>query len=272
MTTPRPATERVSPQRAARRIAPWKALVAAVIVFGAAGAAFSGWYLFLRPAPAAVSLGTVAPTATQAAGASAGTSAAGVSASTGSSAAIGGLDGTWTVSAGTGSYPDFSSFVGYRVHETLGTIGANEAVGRTPKVTGSLTLLGSTVTAVDITADMTALQSDENQRDGRLRQQAIQTSTFPTATFKLTSPLTLDAAPVEGQKVTATATGDLTLHGQTKSVQIPIEALLSGGTVTVIGSLPITFADYGIEKPTSQLVLSIEDHGVMELKLTFAKV
>lgn len=264
MTTPNPSTERVSAQtqRTGSRISPIRAVIVAVVLLGIAGAAYGGWYLFLRPAPAAVSLGSVAPTSTPAAGATA---------TAGSSAATGSLDGTWTVKESSGSYPDYTSFVGYRVHETLGNVGANEAVGRTPKVTGTLTLQGNTITAVEMTADMTALKSDENFRDDRLRQQAIETSSFPDATFKLTSPIVLDAAPVDGQKITATATGDLTLHGVTKSVQIPIEALLSGDTVTVIGSLPITFADYGIDKPTSQLVLSVEDHGTMELKLEFTK-
>ena len=37
------------------------------------------------------------------------------------------------------------------------------------------------------------------------------------------------------------------------------------------GSTPIVFADYDIEKPTSVAVLSVEDHGEMELQLFFTK-
>jgi hypothetical protein len=39
--------------------------------------------------------------------------------------------------------------------------------------------------------------------------------------------------------------------------------------VTVVGSIDIVFADYAIEQPTSFAVLSIEDHGTMELQLHF---
>lgn len=130
---------------------------------------------------------------------------------------------------------------------------------------------GTTVTAVEITADLTSLKSDDGRRDGQLDRQAIQTGQFPTATFKLTSPIQLTALPADGETITATATGDFTLHGVTNSVQIPIEAKRSGDVVTVVGWLPVLFADYGIEKPRSQLVVSIEDNGIMEFQLHFKK-
>jgi hypothetical protein len=37
----------------------------------------------------------------------------------------------------------------------------------------------------------------------------------------------------------------------------------------IFGSLEIQFAGYDIETPNSGLVLSVEDHGVMELQLVF---
>ena len=37
------------------------------------------------------------------------------------------------------------------------------------------------------------------------------------------------------------------------------------------GSIDIVFADDGIAQPTSFLVLSIEDHGTMELQLHFRR-
>ena len=47
----------------------------------------------------------------------------------------------------------------------------------------------------------------------------------------------------------------------TKSVEIPLEARLEGGVITVAGSLPIQFADYDIGPPQGMIVLSVEDHG-----------
>jgi len=181
-------------------------------------------------------------------------------------------DGTWTIDPSVGSFSDFtSSFVGYRVNEELAGVGAKTASGRTPEVSGTLVIDGGSATTVDITADLTTLQSDESFRDNAMRDQALQTSTFPDATFTLTEPISLGDVPAEGQTVKVDATGDLTLHGVTKEVKIPLEAKLVKGVVVVTGQIDIPFADYDIEKPVAARVLSIEDHGIMELQLFFTK-
>ncbi len=170
--------------------------------------------------------------------------------------------------ASIGSFSDLGdSFVGYRVNENLAQVGSTTAVGRTPKVSGSLTFAGGRVTAATITADLSALQSDRPMRDGQLHQQALQSDQFPTATFTLTSPIQLPSTPADGQTISVTASGNPTLHGVTKAVSIPLQAKLSGVVVTVVGSLPITFADDNIAPPRSMMVLSVDDHGTMELQL-----
>ena len=245
------------------------AIVALILAGG-----YGIWYLFLRPAgPAAVGAPNVPVATATATPAGASDPAAATTAPAGSSDPLtGGIDGTWKVDTSIGSFADnTSSFVGYRVQETLGTIGANTAVGRTPNVTGTLSISGSTVTDTTIEADLTALASDDQRRDGQLRQRGIQTNQFPTATFKLTSPIDLGSVPADGQEISVTAKGQLTLHGVTKDVEIPLKAKLSGDVIAVTGSLPIVFADYGVEAPTSFVVVSIEDHGEMELQLFFTK-
>jgi polyisoprenoid-binding protein YceI len=77
--------------------------------------------------------------------------------------------------------------------------------------------------------------------------------------------------PADGATVESTATGDLTLHGVTKSVEIPLKARLANGVVTIVGSLPIQFADFGIAPPQSMMVLSVEDHGILELQLQLTR-
>ena len=129
-----------------------------------AAAAAGTWYLFLRaPAPSAVALGAesaATPTASAAPTESADTATPG--AASAAPAAATGLDGTWTVDASIGSFDDFSgSFVGYRVQEELVGVGAATAVGRTPDVTGSLTLDGSAITEASFEADLTTLSAAE---------------------------------------------------------------------------------------------------------------
>ena len=237
-----------------------------------AGGGYGIWYLFLRPSgPPPVSISNV-PIASASGAASTPGAASPASGSPASGGSTGSLDGTWKVDQTLGSFSDFSdSFVGYRVQEQLASIGANTAVGRTPNVTGSITLQGTAVSAGSFAADLTTLASDDSRRDGQLRGQGIQTAQFPNATFTLTQPIALGEVPADGQSVQATATGDFTLHGVMKSVQIPVQARRSGNVIAVTGSLPIVFADYGIEKPSSFVVLSIDDHGTMEFQLLFTK-
>jgi polyisoprenoid-binding protein YceI len=180
------------------------------------------------------------------------------------------LDGSWQVNGSLGNMTDASaSWVGYRVQEQLVGVGGHTAVGRTPKVSGSMTLTGATVTDVQITADLTALASDDSNRDNQLRRQAIQTDTYPTAMFKTIQPIDLGSLPAEGKPVTVNATGALTLHGVTKTVQITLQAERRGGIIAVTGTLPIVFADYGFQGPNAFSVVSVDDHGIMELHLLF---
>ena len=246
------------PGQAAPRSRRTLAIVEIVVLVVALGAAAYGlWYLFLRPSgPPAISGEPLAALPSLA---------------TSAPLPAGGVAGTWTVDSSIGSFSDSSdSFVGYRVQEQLASIGANTAVGRTPKVSGTLTIAGTQVTAVSITADLTALQSDDQRRDGQLVRGGIETGTYPTATFSLTAPIELGTTPADGQEVDVTATGNLTLHGVTKSVQVPLKARLSGSIIEVAGSIPIVFSDYNIQKPTSFAVLSIADQGTMEMQLFFS--
>jgi polyisoprenoid-binding protein YceI len=247
------------------RRSPLSLAIIALVVLGGLAAAAGVGYLFLRGAPPAP-VGQSSPDPGSSTVASAAPLPSGVTSTIGPA----GLDGTWTVDQTIGSFSDFSdSFVGYRVNETFTNQKANTAVGRTPQVTGTLTLAGTSITSVEITADLTRLTSDDDRRDGQLQRQAIETEQFPSATFKLTTPIDLGTVPADGQTIDATATGELTLHGVTQTIEVPIQAKLTGDVVTVTGSIDILFADYGIEQPTSFLVLSIEDHGIMEFQLHF---
>jgi polyisoprenoid-binding protein YceI len=192
-------------------------------------------------------------------------SAAPTSTATTNAGSDGGLAGTWQLASGG------QSFVGYRVQEQLAQVGAATAVGRSTEVTGSLEYDGSAITAVDVEADVSALQSDRSQRDNALRRQALETDRYPTATFKLTQPIELEQKPAAGQTISVTATGDLTIHGVTNSVSIPLQGQLVNGQVVVVGSTEIVFADYQIAQPTAASVLSVEDHGVIELQLVFSR-
>lgn len=69
----------------------------------------------------------------------------------------------------------------------------------------------------------------------------------------------------------ATAVGELTIHDVTQPAEFALEAQLVNGTVVVVGSTDVVFSDHDVEVPSSPIVLSVEDHGTLELQLLFTK-
>jgi polyisoprenoid-binding protein YceI len=180
------------------------------------------------------------------------------------------LDGAWAVAAGD------DTFAGFRISEHFPGFD-NTAVVRTEVVDGSLTVDGAEITAVDLTVDLTELESRDAQPPGvpgienrvdQMRDDGLETERFPTATFTLTSPIVLDGRPAVGDAVTAVAEGDLTLHGETRPVAIPVEARWNGEVIDVAGSLEVALSDYGMTAPTRSFV-SVDEAGTMEFQLTF---
>lgn len=169
--------------------------------------------------------------------------------------------GAWSV--GT------DSTLGYRVQEVLGGVDV-EAAGRTSDVTGSLTIEGTQATAAEFTVQMASITSDSDRRDGQFRGRIMSVDQFPTATFVLTAPIDFGTVPAEGESLTASATGDLTLRGVTRSVTFDVEAKLEGGRIGVLGSIPILFSDYSIPDPSNGFAV-VKDNGLLEFVLVFER-
>ncbi|MBI4884495.1 MAG: YceI family protein [Actinobacteria bacterium] len=187
------------------------------------------------------------------------TTASGATDSTPASASSDGVDGSWVIADG--------SEVGYRVEENINGFDTT-ANGRTNVITGEFTIVGTQVTVGDFTVDMTTVSSDESRRDNQFNGRVMSVDTFPTATFALTEPISFGEVPADGSTITATATGDLTLRGVTKSVTFEVEATFESGRIGVFGQIPVVFADFGIPNP-SRATITTEDHGLLEFVLIF---
>lgn len=177
-----------------------------------------------------------------------------------------GLDGEWAIA------DTADRFIGYRIGQELVSIGANEVVGRTSAVEGSATIDGLSLTTAEITADLTGLESGESLRDNTLRSQALEIGQFPTATFELTEPVELPEPLLAGEAVSFVAHGDLTLHGVTQPVDIPLEVQSSDGMLVVVGAVEIVLEDYDMEAPNAPVVASVDDRGMLEIQLFFTRL
>lgn len=190
-------------------------------------------------------------------------------------------DGIWNVDTSIGVFDDScltevcsATFAGFRIDEELANFGAKTVVGRTGNVSGSLELNGSQVVGAEFVVDTTTLVTDNGARTGALRgpNGGLETDTFPEARFELTQPMELGEVPAEGVAITVNAVGNLTVHGVTREVTIPLTAEIQAGVIVVFGSLEgMLLADYDIPKPTAAVVVSVEDNATMEFQIFFSR-
>ena len=237
-------------------------IIAVLAVLAVAGVAITYVTFFTDDAPERLALSDQ-PTPTTAAAGPAGTTA-----TTTPSAAGSDLAGTWRVAAG--------STAGYRVREKLAALPAkSDAVGRSTAVTGTVKVDGSgtALTASDarFEVDLTKLTSDESRRDNRIRTDGLQTNQFPKATFVSTKAIPLPPETATGQAVKATAEGDLTIHGVTKRVSIPLDVRVTGGKGELVGSLGFPMSDFNITPPSIGGFVTVDPDATLEFKLLLEK-
>ena len=254
--------------------------IVALLAIGGVGIWIAYDQVLSGDAVPALTLPTAAPSATANAGAASAdpaasddpaATAAATAAAPGGAVTAASLAGDWAIVTD-------ASTAGYRVRERLAQLSADsDAVGRsTTGVTGTATLTVAgdhvQVTAATIGVDTTTIASDRSQRDNRMRNEGLQTDSFPTASFTLTAPVDVPAEALTGAVVDVTLHGDLTLHGVTKTVDIPAKAQLSNGQIQIQGSITFPLSDYSITAPNiGGFIVSIADEGTLEFLVTFAK-
>jgi len=226
--------------------------VAGALILGAAGVGILYFAVFAGSSPQKLVLSSPTPSASGSATSPASTPGA----------------GTWTVASG--------SVAGYRVREQLASLAApSDAVGRTSAITGTFALTqlpsGDAVTAASFSVDVTKLTSDQSRRDQRIHSQGLESDRYPTAAFKLTSPIALPAGTASGQTIHVSATGDLTIHGVTKSVTIPIDARLTGSTIQLVGSITFPFSQFGMTPPSIGGFVTVQPNATIEFQLMLTR-
>jgi polyisoprenoid-binding protein YceI len=187
----------------------------------------------------------------------------------GGAASTSSLEGRWSVAPG--------SQAGYRVREKLANLPApSDAVGRTTAITGGFTVAGTgdslAVRDTSFQADLTQLSSDQGKRDNRIRTMGLESDRFPNATFKATDPIEVPGEAIAGKPFQTKVTGDLTVHGVTKRVTIPVDVQRTGENVELAGSITFPFSEFGMQPPSVPPLVSVGDNATMEFKLLLARV
>jgi polyisoprenoid-binding protein YceI len=173
---------------------------------------------------------------------------------------------TYTVTSDGKNYAMFSS------EATLETIH-----GRTSKVSGTIVADPANVAAssVDVAIDLASVDTGISMRNEHMRDRFLNVEKFPTATFKSVSvkgPKTIAAS----SPAQVSVTGDLTIHGVTKRITVPVRVVAipeseltkssrgEGDWVHATTEFSVKLGDYGVAVP-SALVMKLSD--VVTIKL-----
>ena len=128
----------------------------------------------------------------------------------------------------------------------------NDAIGTTHSVQGNFhiqTGASPTVTAMNITIDLSTLQTDSQMRDNYVRRNALQTDTYPNATFVSVSTQGMPTTYTDGQTVHFQLTGNLTMHGKTNKAVFDVQGKVVGKTITGTATSTLYMTDFGIQPP-----------------------
>ena len=165
-----------------------------------------------------------------------------------------------------------ASHASYHAREQLvGRDLPSDAVGTSTAVSGAVVLnpdgsIDSSQSQVQV--DLSKLSSDQSRRDNFIKDNTLQTSQFPMATFTarqadgLPTPL-----PADGQS-NFQLSGDLMVHGVTKPVTWQVTAQFDPATVSGSATTNVNISDFGMTPPKAGPVLSIQDGLTLELAFT----
>ncbi|WP_055780648.1 YceI family protein [Agreia sp. Leaf210] len=169
-----------------------------------------------------------------------------------------GLSGDWAVADG--------SEAGYTIDAVVNG-SALTVTGTTDHVTGSAIVDDSVLTGATIVVEVASITTDNAARDAYFRGPALDADDFPTALFTLTTPIPLNDDLVGGTPVVVAASGDLTLHGVSRPVDVSLTATLQNGRLTLAGTVPVSFGDYGIA-PIDLGFARVNDQGSIDFALS----
>ena len=140
------------------------------------------------------------------------------------------------------------------------------AVGVTNAVEGAFEVTSNGKPSGKVTrirVDLRTLTSDSPRRDRAIRRQWLESDTYPYADFVSTDALNLPERYVDGEQVTFTLVGDMTVRDVTKPVEWTVVGTLQGNTVTGEAKTVIKMSDFGFAAPDIGGVLKAEDEAAL---------
>lgn len=146
------------------------------------------------------------------------------------------------------------------------------AKGSTKDITGAFHLTPDgfdldTSQPTTFTVNLKTLTSDKSQRDKRVQNQGLETSTYPVATFTATKVTGFDKSLSAGQEQALQLTGTLDLHGVKKDITWDVKAKRDGNIITALATVKFNFADFGIPVLNIADFVSVQDAVTLQVQV-----
>jgi polyisoprenoid-binding protein YceI len=110
-----------------------------------------------------------------------------------------------------------------------------------------------------IVVSAAAMRTGNRRRDRTLREKVLETARYPEIVFELRQ-FTGDLSRFRpGQTFPVQVVGDLTVHGKTAPVQLPVDVSVFPKAVILTGSFPVHWKAYGLEDPSFPVVARVKE-------------
>ena len=150
--------------------------------------------------------------------------------------------------------------------------GRKEVTGSTKEIAGELQLkLDDPQNALaygEFTVNLPTLTTDQDQRDGWIRDNALQSNKFPLAKFVAKEIKNAPASYTDGAEVTFQLLGDLTVRDRTQPVTFDVTATLTGATIKGVATTAMKISDFGFAPPSFANTLTVADDLTIRIELT----
>jgi len=130
--------------------------------------------------------------------------------------------------------------------------------GRAPQISGRLDAIpgagGDWKVQSRIAVAAAAMETGNESRDKKMREKTLETDKYPEIVFEARRVVGDLSKLRKGERGTVEVTGDLTVHGKSVSLQLPVDVQLLDDRAVLSGSFPLAWKQFGLSDPSFGII------------------
>ena len=143
-----------------------------------------------------------------------------------------------------------------------------DAIGETNDISGSIVVDKEGILISHdskIVVNLKTLRSDESRRDRYIRNNSLESNTYPEASFTVKELVGLPwPYPQTGEHIFKLA-GEMTVHGITRPLEWSVKANFEQNSINGRAETRFTFGEFNMQVPRLFFIISVEDDFRLEL-------